>query len=65
MASVTAQNESLEVRKAEAEARAKVLQDQSRIVPFLKAVDPDSVRRPLIFDNVRIPESHLDEFEDV
>lgn len=65
MASGAAQNESLEVRKAAAEAQAKALQDSKRVVPLVTTVDPEFVRRMLIFDNVRIPESHLDELEDV
>jgi hypothetical protein len=65
MALKAAPNDSLEVRKAETEARAKALRDPKRVVPLVTAVDPDCVRRPLIFDNVHIPESHLDELEDV
>lgn len=55
----------MEVRKAEVEARAKALRNPSRVVPLVIAVDPECVRRPLIFENVHIPEADLDESDDV
>lgn len=65
MSSRAAQNEGMEVRKAEVEARAKALRNPSRVVPLVIAVDPECVRRPLIFENVHIPEADLDESDDV
>jgi hypothetical protein len=48
------------MRKAKAEARVRARTGAERVVSVADVVDPNSFKRPLKFDRVRIPESHLD-----